>query len=150
MTVQWEDYVIENPPAVSDAQVHEVEWAIGRRLPQDYLRVARLNQGRTPEPGCFDLADGDRSCINSLLVFEEGHSDYIPGRLWLMEGGRPNSGPSVIVPFAWDAGGSLICFDYRSDPENPTVVFWDHEANAKRRIQTIASSFTDLLDKLHE
>ena len=75
MTVRWEDLAIENPPAVSDAQVLEVERAIGRRLPQDYLAGVRVNQGRTPEPGCFDLADGDRSSINSLLVFEEGHSD---------------------------------------------------------------------------
>jgi len=75
MTVRWEDFAIEDPPVVSDAQVLEVERAIGRRLPQDYLAVVRVNQERTPEPGCFDLVDGDRSSINSLLVFEEGHSD---------------------------------------------------------------------------
>ena len=149
MTIQWGDRVIENPPAVSDEQVHEVEQAIGRPLPQDYLRVARVNQGRKPQPDYFDTTDGG-SVISCLLVFEKDHFEYILERMWLMEGGLSPDIVPFIVPFAEDPAGNLICFDYRAGPENPTVVFWDHEANAKRRIQAIASSFTDLLDKLHK
>jgi cell wall assembly regulator SMI1 len=145
MMVQWKDLLIENPPAASDEKVQQVEQKIGRRLPADYLEVARVNQGRIPVPNCFDLADGDGSCINHLLVFEEDSLDYIVGRWEIMEDGSPSRD---IVPFAADPGGSLICFDYRTDPENPAVVFWDHEDNAKRKIQTIASSFTDMIDKL--
>ena len=151
MTIQWRDRVIENPPPVSDEQVDKVEQAIGWRFPQDYLRVVRINQGRKPQPDCFELANGDSSVISYLLVVEEHHFQYLPGLMWLMAGGRfPESGPSFIVPFAADPGESLICFDYRAGPENPAVVFWDHEANAKRSPQTIAASFTDLLEKLYE
>ena len=151
MTIQWRDRVIENPRPVSDEQVDEVEPAIGWRLPQDYLQVVRVNQGRKPQPDGFDLADGDSTVISCLLVFEEQHFQYFPGRMWLMNGGSSHeSGPSFIVPFAADVGESLICFDYCAGPENLTVVFWDHEANTEQPVQAIASSFTDLLDKLYE
>ncbi|MFH0347132.1 hypothetical protein ACHADS_11355 [Bacillus vallismortis] len=31
-----------------------------------------------------------------------------------------------IVHLACDPFGNQICFDYRQNRENPSVVFWDH------------------------
>lgn len=147
MTVRWQDFLISNPPPVSDKQVREVEQAIGWRLPEDYLTVVRVNQGRFPKPNAFDLADGDGSAINYLLAFEGGISTSILARMAMMEDALPPDIVRYIVPFANDGGGNVLCFDYRTDPENPAVVFWDHEGGP---MQTIASSFTDLIDKLHD
>ncbi|TKH92905.1 SMI1/KNR4 family protein, partial [Bacillus cereus] len=46
---------------------------------------------------------------------------------------------------------NLLCFDYRNNPEAPTVVFWDHEEEEmEEAIYPVCSSFTELLDSLRD
>ncbi|MDL5142231.1 T7SS effector LXG polymorphic toxin [Bacillus atrophaeus] len=58
-----------------------------------------------------------------------------------------------IVPFACDPFGNEICFDYRLNKENPSVVFWDHEIayeDPDKALSHICDSFTELVNKLYE
>ncbi|CJH30980.1 SMI1 / KNR4 family [Streptococcus pneumoniae] len=48
-----------------------------------------------------------------------------------------------VYPFARDPFGNLLCFDYRNNPQSPTVVFWDHEEEEmEESIYPVCSSVT--------
>ena len=76
-----------------------------------------------PRPKIFDVPGQDENVFSKLLTFdlESRNSiiqvyDDIKDRL-----------PNKVYPFGKDSFGNHLCFDYRSNPESPTVVFWDHE-----------------------
>ena len=41
-------------------------------------------------------------------------------------------------------------FDYRNNPESPTIVFWNHEEEDMKAIYLVCSSFTELLGTLSD
>jgi hypothetical protein len=51
--------------------------------------------------------------------------------------------PVALVPIMNDGGGNLYCIDTRSD--EPTVVFWDHEAGSLQRPSVASATFSDWL-----
>jgi hypothetical protein len=58
--------------------------------------------------------------------------------------------PDNVFPFAEDAGGAMMCFDFRDDAANPKVVYWVHDSWEPEPIQPLASSFTEFLEMLVE
>jgi hypothetical protein len=58
--------------------------------------------------------------------------------------------PNGIYPFAVTGSGDYICFDYRSSPHEPKVVFYFSEDAGEEAIHPLAESFSDLLTKLHD
>ena len=75
-----------------------------------------------------------------------------------------------VFPIAFDPAGNLICFDYKDDENNPSVVFLEHEnagakeilmreealteeqaeERARENVSYVADTFTDFLDKLYD
>lgn len=56
-----------------------------------------------------------------------------------------------VYPFGKDSFRNHLCFDYRSNPESPTVVFWEHEEeNIEEAIYPVCSTFTELLASLRD
>ena len=43
-----------------------------------------------------------------------------------------------------------MCFDFRDDPENPTVVYWCHDKEPEIAIVPLAPTFTAFLEMLTE
>ena len=144
MTITWYDYTIDNPPKASPESVAKAEKELGVKLPADFLAIAAVHQGAGPEPDGFDTPDGGGSAISSLFHFEEGLFNNIVAR-WDSAVALPDK----VIPFAADGLGNLICFDYRTTPDHPSVVFWDHE-KCDDPPQFIASSFTEFLSKLYD
>jgi cell wall assembly regulator SMI1 len=146
MNVVWYDYLFDNPPKASQESIDKAEKELGVKLPADFLAIATTHQGGTPEPSSFDLPDGTGSSFGSLLHFEED-----PFFFNIVVRREPVSDvlPDKVIPFAEDGGGNLLCFDYRETPDHPPVVFWDHE-HCDDPPQPLASSFTDLLNKLYD
>jgi cell wall assembly regulator SMI1 len=147
MTVSWFDGAIDNPSPASDEKVQKAERELGVRLPADFLAIAKTHQGAMPEPECFDLPKGGRGSIKYLLHFEEE-----PFYSNIVSRGEPVRDvlPEKVIPFAEDGGGNLLCFDYRNSDETPEILFWHHEGNMPFPLQTIASSFTDLIERLRD
>ena len=147
MTVSWFNSAIRNPSPASDDQVQKAERELGVRLPADFLAIAKTHQGAMPEPECFDLPEGGKGSIKYLLHFEE---EPFYSSIAALREPVNDVLPKKVIPFAEDSGGNLLCFDYRNSDETPEILFWDHEGNAPFPLQTIASSFTDLITRLRD
>ena len=125
--------------------IEEVERHFGIKFPKDFIECVLENDGGYPSHNVFFL-NGREESINNLLSIENNKYK-----------GMVNTAQSVldrlnenIVPFGEDAGGNLICFDYRYGT-SPSIVFWDHEKafmEADDAVIKIAETFTQFLDCL--
>lgn len=110
--------------------------------------IVSERNGGFPDPDTF-LMSSREEMLNNLINLKSD-TDY---NIFQMIDAVSDRLVSGIVPFGRDAGGNLICFDYRSGNE-PTVVFWDHEiaggGEPERAISFICNSFTEFLNMLHE
>ena len=140
--IEWVDYALENPPVASLDDVRRVEKEIDFKLPEDFIEVARHNQGRFPVPNGH-VADGKGSALSGLYHF---HGELGGDRLGWADFINEDA-DTLLLAFSRDAGGNFFAFDYGADSqnENPTVVFWDHET---RIVTKLADSFTEFLEQL--
>lgn len=145
MGIVWRDYEIADPPVAGEARVREVERELGVRLPEDYVEVARENQGRAPSPATVSLGESSKTVLGYLLHFEaEPQYASLVGAWRAIRDALPEG----VIPFAEDPAGNFFCFDYRADEMNPPVVFWPHEQ--PERMIPVAAGFNELLDMLVE
>jgi len=148
MTISWKPHVWKT---VRPASSHEVarleqEWSIS--LPLDYKSLAITHQGMAPTPYVLDVGRGDTAVCELLTIsLDEEHWGSSMSEIY--KSIRQHV-PRGIYPFAAAEGGDFICFDYRSSPEAPTVVFYFAEAEGDEAIYPIAGSFTEFLSKLHD
>lgn len=132
---------------ITDEHVQQVEKYLGIKFPNDFINCIKKYDGGYPLPHTFNIQGQGADVFNKLLTFdlESKHSilqvyEDVKDRLI-----------NKIYPFARDPFGNLLCFDYRNDPQSPTVVFWDHEEEeVEEAIFPVCSSFTELLDSLYE
>ncbi|MFD2388047.1 SMI1/KNR4 family protein [Enterococcus rivorum] len=112
------------------------------------MEVVSKYNGGFPEPDTF-VINSREEMINNLINLK-ADINYNIFQIVEAVSDRLVSG---IIPFGRDAGGNLICFDYRSS-QNPTIVFWDHEiaggGDLEEAITPICETFTDFLNMLHE
>lgn len=140
---EWHDAAITAPGAASETAVRDAERALRVRLPIDFLAVAREHQGAAPAPAKVTLPDGSVTGVAHLLHFEDepGFTNIVARRFPVAE--VLDKG---IIPFAEDVGGDLFCFNYRQDPERPSVVYWSVDTGAV----PLASDFTAFVAALHD
>jgi hypothetical protein len=53
-----------------------------------------------------------------------------------------------ILPFASDAGGYFLCFDYRHTSKNPPVILWIRDNSEDKDIAIVADSFEEFINSL--
>ena len=134
--MEWVDAAILAPEPAAADMVRNAERQLRVRLPLDFLEVAGLRQGARPEPGLIQLPDGSTVSVGCLLHFEqEPFYQNIVARLFPLRGVLQKG----IIPFAEDIGGDVSCFNYRKDPEHPTVLYWGVDTGPIH----LAESFTD-------
>ena len=153
------------PKKTSLENIQKVENYFNIKFPDDYFSCILLNNGAHPKPNTFNLGNMEESINNLLLIDIEETFGILK-----LYNGIKNSIPKKVIPFARDGGDNYICFDYRKDITNPTVVFWDYEKacreyysyenvgfddekyafNYDKAITYICDSFTELLNMLHE
>ncbi len=142
--VSWLDE-LEGSPRASEATVREIENELGVRFPADYLAIAAIHQGASPEPYVVQLPNGKRTTFEQLLHFERSANPhtYIVAKVWLYLDRLPEN----VIPFA-RSSGDLWCFDFRDDPDNPPIVYWSIYFD--ENIQKVADTFTELVDKFED
>ena len=146
--IKWEAYSKAGNPEVDDATIEYIEQRICHKLPVDYLKIAKTENGKRPIPGDIDV--GKRSTVFTCLLTLRKDDDPSNNSLLASFKNNDDRGDD-IVPFALAGGGSRFCFDYRQNKDNPIVVFdnSDFEIEDSRAIVYVANSFTALLEKLY-
>ncbi|MDQ0928540.1 cell wall assembly regulator SMI1 [Bacillus atrophaeus] len=135
---------------IGETTVKKIEKALDIKFPSDYVTTILNNNGARPSKKIFDFKNTKGAVFNRLHGLTEDSSSFILEVLEDYQDGRILPG---IVPFACDPFGNEICFDYRLNKENPSVVFWDHEIayeDPDKALSHICNSFTELVNKLYE
>ena len=150
---------------VSEEYVYKIGNELGFKLPRDYISCAAINNGANVEPELFNVGNREK-VFGTLLSYNNRSDEFIVD----IYNSYRETLPNGLVPFAFDPGGNLICFDYKEHEENPIVVFWEHEnawekgmlmreegltaeqaeERARENVFYVAATFTEFLDKLHD
>ena len=138
----------------------EQEWDV--KFPQEFKsEIVEHNYG-SPNPNSFDTEHLKGKSFGRMLDFNLDREDNILDEYNLIK----NNLPPYVFPFAGDAGGNYLCFDYRNGSDNPTIVFWDHEQifeiedneliipdheneNQYYRLEFVSENLQELFDKLY-
>ncbi|MGH1263377.1 SMI1/KNR4 family protein [Bacillus cereus] len=132
---------------ITDNEIKKVEEYFNIKLPNDFIECVKENDGGYPQPKVFDISGQDESTFNDLLTLHMDDKYSIVQRYenikeWLVD---------LVYPFASDSFGNFLCFDYRNNPDSPTIVFWDHEEeDVEEAIYPVCSTFTELLNSLRD
>ena len=141
--VQWNDSLLPHPPVASTDAIRDAEAQLGTRFPPDFLAVARVHQGAQPVPSDISIPNFGITAVAHLLHFQdEPGQTHIVARRFPVDDAMEDG----LIPFAEDIGDDLFCFDYRQDPEHPTIVFWSVDSGPVH----LADSFTAFLDLLYQ
>ncbi|GAB6427705.1 SMI1/KNR4 family protein [Bacillus luti] len=136
-----------NKKGITDADIQRVEQYFDIKFPTDFIECVKNYDSGYPRPKIFDVPGQDENVFSKLLTFdlESRNSiikvyDDIKDRL-----------ANKVYPFGKDSFGNHLCFDYRSNTESPTIVFWDHEGEEiEGSIYPVCSTFQELLNSLRE
>jgi len=112
------------------------------RLPDSYWRLVCKHQGSilsvTVEmPRRERVNFGVLLLVNSMNDERENYSYCVDFCFDGMQGYYPER----ILPFSDDTGGNYFAFDFRENPDVPSIAFVDHEIQGEGGIIHVASNF---------
>ncbi|WP_373231865.1 SMI1/KNR4 family protein [Cohnella sp.] len=125
-----------------------VEKKLDIEFPSDYVDVALKYHGGSPSLEIFQISGHGKAVFGYLLSYDPDSSNYI---LEVYNDIIDRLPDKKVIPFANDPFGNFICFDYRKDADNPSIVFWEHEIafdSSDLSLLYVASSFSELLEML--
>ncbi|CAM4193710.1 hypothetical protein BAMA_23985 [Bacillus manliponensis] len=132
---------------ITDEHIQRVEQYFDIKFPSDFIECVKKYDGGYPRPKIFDIPEQDENVFNNLLTFDLESQYSIVQRYENIKDRLVNK----VYPFGRDSFGNFLCFDYRNNPESPTVVFWEHEEeDMEKAIYPVCSSFQELLDSLRD
>lgn len=96
---------------------------------------------------CFDYRRDAQSDNPPIIEWSYKQNN---GSLLSTFNSPPEFFPEGLVAFSEDGGGNYICFDYRQGKKNsdPSVVFWNHEAEIGKDVSFVAINFEVFLSML--
>lgn len=123
--------------SISIAEIEGVARRLEYTFPEAFLNLASKFNGGYPSKTNFDAGDR-KGCVFDYLL-------HCPDEFFAMYTALKDRLPRDLVPFASDAFGNAICFDYRESGPNgePAIAFWDHESQGSGSICVLADSFED-------
>ncbi|MFJ9844849.1 SMI1/KNR4 family protein [Kitasatospora sp. NPDC101155] len=147
--VNWEDWVSDPAPALTLADIRDVEQAIGVSLPEDLRRHYLWGNGGfairsefiLPERGLeYDVAEWDSmKYLRSAegVLFEDTYRRLVRDRKLI---------PDQLIPFAVNGGGDFFCMDRATQG----IVFYvmDYCAEPEVAIRHLTGSLREFLDIL--
>lgn len=140
------EWILPQTP-VSEDDLSSVSTFLKQPLPEDFRGWLLQHNGAVPEPSELSLEDGLILVINCFLSFSHDDTPNVASVLEMLNARLPDG----LIPIAEDHGGNYVCLRYTSKTNSPHVVLWLHEeADPKRAIVPIASSFTELIEGLRK
>lgn len=122
----------------------------GIKFPDSYIDILLNHHGSRIEPSGFNVYWNDEKeeySVDELLEMSRDEDAFgdIPDYMEILH--LDNGLSKKIIPFGADAGGNLMCFDYRESDFVPKIVFWKHDED--RGLDSVSDSFDQFLDKLY-
>ena len=144
----WEPYLRAKLPAATQDDLSRLEALAGGPLPPGYWELAMAHQGEALDEDL--VQDPAFQAFILLLVLPpervaKTEVSYSIG--FTIEHVMPRY-PSGLLPFADDTGGNLWAFDYRANPDAPSVLFIDHELEGEEALSPVAPDFASLLSRI--
>ena len=146
-SIEWYCDEEEFAPA-TDEDIAKVEHYFNIRFPEDFRREIKYSHGCNPSLDCIKVKNHEE-VVDYLASFSPNDRFYII-KQYERQKDRLVEG---IYPIADDPFGNAFCYDYRKDPDNPSIVFWNHEyayENPEEALTYVCGSFTEFLSMLYE
>lgn len=117
--------------------LNQIETELGISFPEEYIGLVPKFDSGVPDKMFFIAGNKERVFQRLISIRPEKHPNIEDARKWV-------DSPDILIPFALDPFGSLLCFDY-SVGQTPAVVF--HETETEQ-IFEVCHSFSDFLKRL--
>lgn len=135
---------------VTEEMLAAVEKRLGVMFPVEYRQLVTQCQSGAPERSHFYYDDPRHGRsgggLGVMLMIDPAYDDSILRTLEMLA--HDDQMPEGVIPFAEDGGGDMMCFDFRTRPDAPSVVYWAHERNKEESVFPLADSFMDFLAML--
>jgi hypothetical protein len=141
MTINWKNV----KPLKDISFIARIEKTWNIKLPESYKEVISDSNAGVPEPNAFDTDQCKGKQFAELMNCNLDDEDSIIKEHQLIS----EHLPALVLPFAADAGGNYICFDYRNASSEPSVVFWNHEERFEIEDNEIVTTSTETKSELH-
>ena len=148
--MNWEDWVSDPGPALTPADIRDVELAIGIELPEDLRRHYLWGNGGFAIRSEFIVPDSDFDQYdvahwNSMKYLRQAHDVLFEDTYQVLVRDKKLI-PDRLVPFAVNGGGDFFCMD-RVTQE---IVFYamDSCADPQAATQHLTGSLREFLDIL--
>lgn len=122
-------------------------------LPDSFKSLLKDSDGGIPNTTDFEYFDSyfERNISQAIGVF---YSLVSEEDINLVDEYKnpPEFFPENVLAFSETGNGDRICFDYRNPSNNndPTIVYWNHEANVGKDISFVANNFEEFLSMLQK
>lgn len=145
--VPWDTSLGAAPAAPTPEMV--LERFAERQLvpPAAYVAFVRAHGGERFRSGTSEIADSTGAMVElgTVYHYDPDQPRYLIDDLW---GQTIDELDEKIVPIMTTNYSGLVCLDFRATHDDPPVVTYDFEALPERQIVRIATSFSQLLEKL--
>lgn len=132
--------------SITEQEILSLEKQLKSRLPQDYRDFLLAYNGGNPKPNVFFISPEQQESNLSILFGITSDEDY---NLWDNALRAYDDMDRTILPIGEDPGGNQIYMSLHPDTYGH-IFFRDHELPVSDSLSPIATSFTDLLEKLHD
>jgi len=139
--IAWEDCRGE----LGDADVRNVEQALGVTFPEDYRACVKKCHGGRPRNNDFSFLDPTIGRMESSLAVLLSFSDDDVENIVETHRRLLPFLPQRVIPIADDAGGDFVCFQDAGQAQR-SVVYWHHR---ERSVVALSESFAGVTDMLY-
>ncbi|NAT25708.1 SMI1/KNR4 family protein [Pseudomonas syringae] len=124
MKFDWSSFGIEKNSVMDSNSLSKVQKSLGVNFPSAYLDLVTYSDEASPEISSFPYGETG-TCISEFFSLLPNESPYTVS--WYSGLGKPPNLPEGFVPIARDAGGYLICLNFKNP--SPTVEIFDPNSN---------------------
>lgn len=120
--VLWK--LTKGPKNLEEIRIIERELKVN--FPDEFVSCVLAFDGGRPVPNQFNTNKRNGYFMHRLLSFREEPDDGSYGILNTIYYSK-EALPHGVIPFGYEETGDLICFDFKDNPHNPSIVLWKHE-----------------------
>lgn len=151
----WLPY-LEIPVPASQSDIEHSVALAEQPVPLDVQQLLKSHQGETPEPGVITVGERRQTPFGPILLVSnsEPTNEYYTYSVafafqQISEWNPSVDGKAAFFPFATDTANNWYCVDLRASANPIVFIDMSYGPNEKGAITPVASTATELLQKLH-
>jgi hypothetical protein len=138
MKFYWSSFGIKQGSSVDRNTISKVQKLLDVSFPKSYLDLVTYSDEASPEVSAFSYGD-EGTYISEFFSFSPDVTPYTIS--WYSGAGKPPGLPKGMVPIARDAGGYLVCLNFKTP--SITVELFDPSSSST---YFVASNFDDFVN----